>query len=140
MNEKVYEAFLKFLIKNKFQKRINYFAKKYKNKKIIIYGAGVSFDVVEENFDISGFDIIGISDLKFDVNHELENCKGYKIIKPSEIEANNPDIVLIFLQEYYKAEDFFENTLFKNNKKIKYKSIFTYSFVEFIQEFFVNLL
>lgn len=135
MNKKICEAFLKFLNENDFQKRIDSLAKKYKGKRIILYGAGIISDVLTNNFDISSLNIIGISDIKFELKNESEtqNCTDYKIIKPSEIIKNKPDVVLIFLQEYFRAEDYFKKELMPKYGKFKYDSVLKISIFSFIK-------
>jgi len=140
MNEKTYTAFLNFLKENNFQRKLNHLAKKYKNKKVIIYGTGFCFDVVNENFNLSEINIIGISDIKFNDNtdSDIKNYKNYIIIKPSEIAAYNPDVIFIFTQEYFRIENYFEKTLFKNEKLFNYESVFKYSITEIILGFLLN--
>lgn len=140
MNEKTYAAFLKFLKENNFQKKLDNLAKKYKNKKVIIYGTGFCFDVVNENFNLSEINIIGISDIKFDDenNSDIKNYKNYTIIKPSKIVENNPDVIFIFTQEYFRVEDYFAKTLFKEGKSFNYESVFKYSIPELIYGFLFN--
>ena len=47
------------------EKQIEKISKKYKNKKIILYGMGEYFDEIQENFDLSKLNIVGVCDLKF---------------------------------------------------------------------------
>ena len=44
------------------QRQINKLARKYKNKKIVIYGAGEYFQILKNNFDLSNLNIVGIAD------------------------------------------------------------------------------
>ncbi len=133
MDKIIYEAFLKFLKKQKFQKRIDNLSKKYKDKKIILYGAGLFAEVICDNFDLSGLNIIGISDLKYEkIDTTKDKYKTFDMIKPSEITIRKPDLVLILLQEYFRAENFFEKELIPNNGKFKYLSLFKIPIFEYI--------
>lgn len=115
-----YNDMLEILKEHNFKKRINNLAKKYKDKKIILYGAGIFFDVIYENFDLSGLNIIGISDRSFQ-NADL--YKGFKTFKPEEIVEQNPDLLLIMTYRYNVIEKFFKEELLKGSK-IKYEAIF----------------
>lgn len=133
MNDVVSEAFLKFSKEQNFQKRIDNLAKKYKGKKIVFYGAGLFSDVICENFDISKLNIIGVSDLKYEKMNEItENYKSFPMIKPSEITKYKPDVVLILLQEYFRAENYFKKELIPNKGKFKYESLFKIPIFDFL--------
>lgn len=58
----------------KFEKYLTNLEKRLKNKKIVIYGAGIMFDCISNNFDISRFNIQAIADKKF----ENQNIDKYK--------------------------------------------------------------
>lgn len=126
-----YTKFLEVLQQNDFQNKIDNMAKKYKNKKIIIYGTGLICNIIFENFNLEGLDIIAVSDKRY--KDETENYRGITAIPPEAISVKNPDIVLITLQDSLLAEDFFKNELFKKTKKLKYRSIFVYSIGDFIK-------
>ena len=57
---------MEFFNDNNAQKQIDKLAKKFKNKKVVIYGAGIYFQIIKNNFDISKLNIIGIADKKFE--------------------------------------------------------------------------
>lgn len=99
--------------KNKnLQKKLGKLSKKYKNKKVLIYGAGLFANVILEKFDISDFNIIGFVDLKYPEN----NYYGYKIYRPDEIKFTNADIILIFTINYKQIEDYLKNFESEVNK------------------------
>ncbi|MEI8377261.1 MAG: hypothetical protein WCF95_01875 [bacterium] len=112
----------------KLQKKIDKLAKKYKNKKVILYAAGMYFDEIIENFDLSGLNIIGIADKNFD-SKTLEH-KGFKAFAPSNVKEQNPDIVLICAYDVEKIEDYFEDVLFPQYGKFKYKALLEQSLWE----------
>ena len=97
------------------QKYIDKLAKKYKNKKILLYGAGLVSDVLFENFDMSKLNIVGISDKRFEGFNE-EKYFEIKTYKPDEIKDLDFDILLVALKNY----KFMKSILKKNgcNKKI----------------------
>lgn len=93
------------------QKQIENLAKKYKNKKIVIYGAGIMTKTLFENFDFSKLNIIAICDNKYKVNSE-ERFFAYKTINPKELTTLDYDIIFVNLRK---------NNTFIN--KIKYRLI-----------------
>jgi hypothetical protein len=111
----------KEFIEQDFNKRINTLADKYKNKKIVFYGAGYHFLTMHSCFDLSKLNIIGIADIKFGGQGEY---LGYKSYSPFEISELNPDIVLITIPNHSIAADFFENEIFPNYGKFQYEHIF----------------
>lgn len=80
------------------QKQIDKLAKKYKNKKIIIYGAGIMTKTLFENFDFSKLNIIAICDNKYKVNSE-ERFFAYKTINPKELTTLDYDIIFVNLRK-----------------------------------------
>ncbi len=115
-----YDELLEILKKKNFQKRLDKLSKKYKDKKILLYGAGLFFDVVYENFDLSAFNIIGISDRCF---QSARLHKGFKAFPPEQVSEQNPDLILIMTYNYDVIEKFFKEVLLKGTK-IKYEPVF----------------
>lgn len=109
-----------FLQKKKFQKRIDELSKKYAGQKLIIYGAGMTFEAIRENFDLTGLDIIGIADMRFQDNEEFA---GYRTFSPESFMEEKPDAVLIAMTEYTIAENFFKNNLFEKYQEFNYEPI-----------------
>jgi len=127
-----YKKFLEILKENNFQKKLDKLAKKYKNKKVVLYGAGFVCDIILDNFDISKLNIIAIADIRYKDSNET--YKGIQAIPPTEIYKYEPAIVFITMQHYIQTEDYFENILFPVTKKFKYQSILVYSFSEFLKK------
>lgn len=75
-----------------YQKQLDELSKKFKNKKIIGYGTGLLAKVLLDNYDLSALNIIGFTDSK-STEQEFYN---FKLYKPDDIKALNPDIILIF--------------------------------------------
>lgn len=138
MNNFKYKKFLEVLNENGFQEKLNGLKKRYKNKKIIIYGTGLICDIIFENFNFQNMNIIAVSDKKY--KDETETYKNIPAIPPEKIAEKKPDIVLTTLQDFFIAADYFEDELFKTTKKFKYRSIFIYSIGEFLSAILKNKL
>ena len=68
---------------------------KLDSKSILLYGAGSFFEYIDKNFDLSRFNIIGISDKRFSDKEEGTTFLKYKIIPVSKINEYKPDIILV---------------------------------------------
>lgn len=132
---KNYEELVEYLGKKNFQKKINALSSKYSGKKVIIYGAGTLFDAINDNYDLSKFDVAGISDIKFT---EESDYKGYKTIPPENINEYNPDVVLIALLDTAKAIEYFEEVYSPEYGKFKYEFFYKPSFLDALIELFAN--
>ena len=82
-------------------------AKQYKNKKIIVYGAGLMSNVLLENYDLSELNIVAFCDAKF-VNSD-EKYFSYSAINPKELASIDFDVLLI---NVYRWQDIENNTKF----------------------------
>ena len=82
----------------KAQKQIDRLARKYKNKKIVIYGCGEYFRILYQNFDLSGLNIVGISDKKFEKQTDT-NFTPYKPLAPEDLKYFDFDIILVALYD-----------------------------------------
>lgn len=78
------------------------------------------FDVIYDNFDLSGLNIIAIADKRF---KDGDSYKGFNAIPPSKIAEIKPSLILISMQNPNIIKDFFKNELFKNNTEIKYQEL-----------------
>ena len=118
------DVFVNILKVAKFGKQIEKMAKKYKNKKIVIYGAGQFFQCIKDNYDLSSLNIVAVSDRKFLERKALtyDESIGFNTISPESIFDIEPDIVLISVIEDCLVEQYFYETLLeKCKKKFKYK-------------------
>lgn len=122
-----------FLAKKNFQKRIDKLSKEYAGKKIMIYGAGMVFEAVKENYDLSKLNIIGIADMKFDEDQEF---MGYKTYEYDTFMNQKPDIVLIGMIEPDIAEDFFKEELFEEYGEFKHEPLIKFSIFDLIKMLF----
>ena len=56
-------------------------------------------DILIENYDLSEFNIIGVSDKKFEtIEKDLIEYKGLKVIKPKDIKNTDFDTILFSLK------------------------------------------
>lgn len=127
------DELIKFLQKKNFQKRIDKLAKKYANQKIMIYGSGMGFVTVKENYDLSKLNIIGIADKKFDNEGEY---MGYKTYDPDSFMSQKPDVVLIGMIDPDIAESFFEEELYTDFGKFKHEPLIKLSLFDLIKMLF----
>jgi len=75
------------LKKSNMQKRIDKFAEKYKDKKVIIYGGGLLFSIINQNYDLSKLNITAVADKRFG-NKNDNNDKNDKNINIPDIESH----------------------------------------------------
>ena len=101
------QEWIEYLRINDEQKYIDKLAKKLKNKKILLYGAGLTAEVILKNFDLSKINIIGVSDRKFEDDSEGEFCE-IKKIKPSEMKTLDYDAILFTMKLYEKIAKSFK--------------------------------
>ncbi len=107
---------LEYLKKNDFDKKYQKLVKKLKDKKVIVYGTGLMFQVIKKNYDLGAFNIIGISDMKYPLEEEGLIEEGYKKIPREKIAEYEPDIVLVAAQNYFPIIENFVLQLFKDTK------------------------
>ncbi len=99
-----------------FDKYFKKLSKKLKGKSIIIYGAGALFQHIKKNYDLSNFNIIGISDNKYLNEQEGQEDLGYKIIPKEKLENYDADVVLLGVQNYVNILCDFASGIYKNKK------------------------
>lgn len=120
-----------------FEKRLNNLSKKYKNKKVVLYGAGSFFEHLKNNYDLKKLNVIAVSDKKFAKAQDPEYCEniGYNTICAEKIHTLKPDIVLITCLVDFYIEKYFVEELFKLTKqRFKYDPIFKLSWHQKIQK------
>ena len=109
------------------QKQIDRLARKYKNKKVVLYGAGKFFETLKNNYDISKLNVIAVADKKFEQITEpvFDSACGCNVIAPASIYTLKPDIVLLCVQnDYYVEKDICENIFKQTKHKFKYRTLF----------------
>lgn len=96
------------------QKIINNYAEKFKNKRIILYGAGLLAKIIFENYDLSSLNIVAVADNKSDNTdffYDIKKCS------PDKIEAFEPDAIIVCTYNEAQIKDFFRQN-FPNVSKI----------------------
>lgn len=78
MNE---EQLLQYFYDINFEKKLKNISKKLKGKKVIIYGCGMMFNLIQRYFDISELNIIGVYDGRF-ADTDTKEYNGFPVIKP----------------------------------------------------------
>lgn len=81
------------------QDKINKLAKRYKNKKIAIYGAGEFAQAIFQNYNLSKLNIKAVADIKFK-NKEEQDFFGYNCISPEQLGTYDCDVILIANYDY----------------------------------------
>jgi len=89
-------------------KQINKLAKKYRNKKIIIYGTGIMCTELIENYDIAKLNIVGFCDSKYKVGSN-EKFFGYKTFNPKELKTLDFEVLLFCL---YNSDNLKNNIVY----------------------------
>lgn len=97
------------------QKQIDKLAKKFAGKRIVIYGAGEYFNLLNTNFDISKLNIIAICDKKFETSKDL-NITNFEAIKPEELKNYEYDVILVALLQDISICNYLEYQLLINTK------------------------
>lgn len=97
------------------QRQINKLARKYKNKKIVIYGAGEYFQILKNNFDLSKLNIVGIADKKFETSKD-SNPTQYLALAPEELKEFDLDVILVALYDDTSLCDYLEYQLLINTE------------------------
>ena len=125
---------IEYLKKIGFGKHLKKITKKLKDKKIVLYGAGSFFKVIYDNYDLSGLNIVGISDAKFEKHECDEEFCGYKVLSPGEMKDLNPDYILVSTLRFVRIIENFYADLFESTK-IKIKPLINKPFFEIWREF-----
>ncbi len=133
---KNYSEIEDYLRNKNFQKRIDKLVQKYKDKKIMIYGASMAFNIIKQNYGLSGLNIIGIADIRFNDGEEQEGYEGWKTYNSYTFLNEKPDVVLIGMLESEVAEYFFEDVLIPKFGDFEYEPLIKKSFFESLKELF----
>ncbi len=129
------DELLETLKKYKFDKQLKRLNKKLKSKTVVIYGTGLFFQKIKENYDLSGLNIIGVSDRKYTKEEEGKESFGYKIVPLDKIIDYKPDYVLISTLRFLGIMDDFNNNVFKGTK-IKVLPLVDKPFLTLLKEIF----
>ena len=83
-----------------FNKTFEELCSEIKDKKVLIYGAGLLFETAVLNYDIKKLNIVGVSDKKFEAEDSPQTCCGIKTFKPDELTNLDFDCILVAVKEY----------------------------------------
>jgi len=135
MSGEEYSNLKNWLANRDVQKRVDQLAQKYKNRKIIIYGAGLLAEVLFDNYDLSGLDVIAVADMKFDA--ESIDFKSYKAIHPCEIIRLKPDTIFLAARASCPIKIYLDDFIFPMTGKIRVETLIKKSFKEKINDFYM---
>lgn len=110
---------LEYLNNAKCEQQLKSKIKEFKNKKIVFYGMGSFFHILNEKFDLSAFNIVGVCDKKFNDKYATDKYLGYKIIKYKDLSEIDCDCILVSTLRYGSLI----KDLSKNFKHMKFKPL-----------------
>lgn len=126
--------FKDYLEKKKAQKVIDKFAKKYKDKKVVLYGAGFFANDLLRNYDLSKLNIIAVADMKFQDNLEGDYY-GYKKAGPYDLLEMDFDLLLITTYDDEPVKEFLNDDLLEGEDvKFKVKTFIRMSLFDYIKQ------
>lgn len=130
MNKQEILVYLKGI---KFEKQLEKLYK-LKDKKIVFYGAGEFFEVIKNNYDLSGFNVIGLCDKRFYLEQEGQEFLGYKIIPYEKLKCYDMDVVLISTLKYLPIWDDLDKAF--KGRKVKILPLAEKTFLSVLKEIF----
>ena len=121
----------------KAQKQIDKLARKYRKKKVVIYGAGQFCKILFDNYDLSKLNIVAVADKSFARNDNNE-FYGLNCITPNDLKEFGCDIILIGAHDICLIGDFLEDELLIDckNSKTKIRPLIKESFWKLLKELF----
>lgn len=110
-----------FLIKNKFQTKLDLWEKKYKNKKIVLYGCGLLFDEIVNSYKIKDkLNVVAVCDVKYE-SEKPDTYLGFSTIKPSELKSFDYDVLIFTVFDHLTCLNYLNSfDFFDENKKYHY--------------------
>lgn len=130
--------FKEYLEKKNAQKKIDKFSQKYKDKKVMLYGAGLFAGELLRNYDFSALNIIGIADKKFQDNFEGD-FYGYKKFSPLDLLEEDFDILLITTFDDTYVKDYLaKDLLVGENVSFQIKTLIQLNIFEYIKAIIKN--
>ena len=106
----------KFLKDINFEKQLTRLKKRLRGKTVVIYGTGSLFQLILSKYDLSGLNIVAISDGKYTPEDNGKEFCGYKTVPLTEISSLNPDYIIVATLSYTDIIYNFETVFFKNTK------------------------
>lgn len=124
--------FKAYLEKKKAQKIIDKIAKKYQDKKVVLYGAGFFASDLLRNYDFSKLNVIAVADMKFK-NDSKGEFYGYKKVTPEELLEMDFDLLLITTYDDKPVKDYLKNELLQGEDvKFKVLALIKMNLLEYI--------
>ena len=119
--------YLQFYHKINLTKKIKTLEKKYKNKRIVIYGAGIMARILFQNYDVSGLNIVGVSDRKY-TGRQDEKFFGYPALSSEQLKTFDCDVILVLVKDFIKII-----------KSLKYELLLNTKNENVVVDLFINL-
>ena len=112
------------------QKKINKLAKMYKNRKIVLYGAGQYADTLFKYFDLSKLNIVAICDKKFE-DESKRDFYNLICIPPQELGSFDCDLILISNFDYQKFSNIVDDILYETqNEAVEIRPLIKLNFAD----------
>ena len=129
-----------FFEKHNAKKQLLRLENKLKNKRVVIYGAGLYSKALLENYDFSKFNIIGIVDRCFE-NNKQDLYMGYKTYVPEDLTTLDIDIILLSVYDVLKVWSYLKDELLvgTKNERVKILPIVHESVFEIIKDYLKSL-
>jgi hypothetical protein len=126
--------FKEYLEKKKAQKAIDKIAKKYADKKVVLYGAGFFANDLLKNYDLSKLNIVAVADMKFQDNPEGDYY-GYKKVGPYDLLEMDFDLLLITTYDDEPVKEFLSDDLLEGEEvNFKVKTLIKMSLWDYIKQ------
>ncbi len=110
----VYEE---FLVKHNFKSKLKRWSKKYKNKKVVLYGCGLLFDKIAELYDLKKYlNIAGVCDVRYE-REKPDEYLGFSTIKPSELNGTDFDVLIFTVFDYLTCLTYLNSFEFFDERK-----------------------
>ena len=123
-----------FLKKYNLQNKINKLGYRYRGKKIVLYPAGEFCSEIMKNCDLSGLNITGIADERFEQEKQNVFC-GLNCIKPSDLKTLDYDVILVADSDYKKYVTILDEQILYGSKNaaIEIRPLISLSFWDMLK-------
>jgi len=127
--------FLEYLQKYNAQEKIDKLSKKYKDKKVVFYGAGQFSQVVFQNYDLSKLNIVAIADKRFEQErpHEFFNLN---CVKPNDLKDLDYDVIIISNFDYKMFVNILDEQILygTKNEKVEIRPLISLNFKDLFMQ------
>jgi len=130
--------FKDYLEKKKAQKAIDKIAKKYQDKKVVLYGAGFFASDLLRDYDFSKLNVVAVADMKFQDDQEGDYF-GYKKVGPYDLLEMDFDLLLITTWDDEPVKDFLADDLLEGEDvNFKVQTLIKMSLLDYIKQIIAN--